>query len=254
MIANEQQAFDDLVFEQRNKEYGAYELRKAYKSHITISVIIGIILLVMATGIPFIMASVNKNKIALIDPVFEGVMEDIKNKEEVLPPPPPPPPIENLEKQLKYLPPVVVDSVVDVQIKITEENVEETNDDGILSEVVEPEATKVIEDEKEPDIFIVVEEMPTFPGGTEQMNRFLMETIKYPEIAKENGIEGKVFVRFCVTDKGKVNQVTIARGVDPLLDAEAIRVVKLLPDWTPGKQSGKAVNVWYTVPINFQLQ
>jgi TonB family protein len=105
----------------------------------------------------------------------------------------------------------------------------------------------------EPQVFVVVEEMPEFPGGEVTLRKFIAETIKYPVEAKEKGIQGKVFVTFVVSNTGKVERAKIARGVHPLLDAEALRVVALLPDWKPGKQRGEAVNVSYTIPIMFAL-
>jgi TonB family protein len=104
------------------------------------------------------------------------------------------------------------------------------------------------------EIYTVVEKMPAFPGGDDALIKFLSENIKYPEPAKEKGIQGKVIVKFCVTKEGEIEQVNVARGVDPSLDAEAVRVINALPKFEPGTQNGKTVNVWYTVPINFALK
>jgi periplasmic protein TonB len=108
-------------------------------------------------------------------------------------------------------------------------------------------------EESEATPFVVVEEMPMFPGGDEALLKYLGENTMYPETAKKNNIQGKVIVRFCVTEKGKVNKISILRGVNPEIDAEAIRVVGTLPEFIPGKQGGKAVPVWYMVPITFTL-
>ena len=116
----------------------------------------------------------------------------------------------------------------------------------------------VVEEEEEDDvevkIFVIVEQMPEFPGGDLELRKYIAKNVKYPNIARENDIQGKVYVRFVVTKTGSVDQVQIARGVDPLLDKEALRVVESLPTWKAGMQGGKKVSVWYTVPINFQLQ
>jgi len=109
------------------------------------------------------------------------------------------------------------------------------------------------DDEDEPEIFVHVERMPQFPGGDRALLKFLAEKTIYPEIAKENGIQGRVFVSFVINKKGEVVDIRLARGVDPSLDKEALRVVSLLPKWTPGKQREKAVNVAFNVPINFRL-
>ncbi len=104
------------------------------------------------------------------------------------------------------------------------------------------------------EIFMVVEKMPEFEGGDKALRKYISSNVEYPKEAKEKGIEGKVYIRFVVTDKGDVDNVTVMRSIDPLLDNEAVRVVKSLPKWKPGKQRGQAVNVYYTVPINFKLQ
>jgi protein TonB len=108
-------------------------------------------------------------------------------------------------------------------------------------------------DEAEPEIFVRVEEMPVYPGGERALMKDIMSRVVYPELAKENGAKGRVFVQFVVNSKGEVDRVKIVRGVDALLDNEAVRVIKTLTGWTPGMQRGKPVNVSYTVPINFQL-
>lgn len=106
----------------------------------------------------------------------------------------------------------------------------------------------------EEEVFFIVEEMPEFPGGEEALRNFIAQHIDYPDIAQENGIQGKVYVTFVVSPDGSVKNAKIARGVDPVLDQEALRVVNTMPRWSPGKQRGKAVNVAYTVPISFKLQ
>jgi len=103
-------------------------------------------------------------------------------------------------------------------------------------------------------IFFVADEMPEFPGGELELRKYISRTVDYPEIAQENGIQGKVYVTFVVAKDGSTINVTIARGVDPSLNREALRVVNSLPKWKPGKQRGQFVNVSYTVPINFVLQ
>lgn len=103
------------------------------------------------------------------------------------------------------------------------------------------------------EIFVVVENMPVYPGGDAALFKFIYENIQYPPEAKEQGIQGKVILRFVITSDGAVEDVTVVRGIHPLLDAEAVRVMSILPDWTPGTQGGKPVNIWYSVPISFSL-
>ena len=106
----------------------------------------------------------------------------------------------------------------------------------------------------EQTIFQVVEEMPEFPGGMGECMKWLGKNIKYPTIAQENGVQGRVIVQFVVTKEGNIKEPVVANGVDPYLDAEALRVIKAMPKWKPGKQRGKEVNVKYTLPIHFRLQ
>jgi protein TonB len=118
-----------------------------------------------------------------------------------------------------------------------------------------PEEKKIIpmtEDEEAP--FVVVEEMPMFPGGDAELLKYIGQNTQYPEAAKAYNIQGRVIIRFCVTAKGGVSQISVLKGVSPELDAEAVRVVSTLPEFRPGKQSGKAVPVWYMVPITFTLK
>ncbi len=112
--------------------------------------------------------------------------------------------------------------------------------------------TQAVPGEEEP--FVVVEQMPEFPGGSEALLKFIAENTRYPELAKKNKIQGKVIIRFCVTAKGGISRVSILKGVAPELDAEAERVAETLPEFIPGKQGGVAVAVWYMLPIAFTLK
>ncbi|MCD8296723.1 MAG: energy transducer TonB, partial [Prevotella sp.] len=134
-------------------------------------------------------------------------------------------------------------------------NVEGNDDVGgeILKakeEIAQPEPPK----EEETKVFDVVEEMPSFPGGQGALMEYLQKNIKYPVVAAENGIEGRVIVRFVVSKDGSISNVTVVRSVDSALDKEAIRVVESMPKWIPGKQNGASVNVNFTLPVTFKLQ
>lgn len=109
------------------------------------------------------------------------------------------------------------------------------------------------EEEEEDQIFVYVKNMPEFPGGQLALRRYIAEHIVYPAVARENGIQGTVYLRFEVTRTGEIGKVQLQKGVDPLLDEEAIRVIKELPKFTPGEQNGKKVNVWYSIPVTFKL-
>lgn len=169
----------------------------------------------------------------------------ITREQQVKPPPPPPPP-----KVVEVL------NIVDDDVEIEDElEIEDTEaDETTVIDVAPVIETAAEEEEDEAQVFFIVEEMPEFPGGDLALRKYIANSIKYPVIAQENGIQGKVYVTFVVGKDGSVTNARIARGVDPSLDKEALRVVNSLPKWKPGKQRGKPVNVSYTVPINFVLQ
>ena len=154
-------------------------------------------------------------------------------KQEVKPPPPPPPPPEIIE--------IVEDDVV-IEDEIEIEDTESDEDEEI--EIIE---------EDDDEFFMVVENMPIFPGGDLGLMKYIQKHVKYPAIAKEYNITGKVYVSFIVDKSGSVTNVKIVRGVDKNLDAEAVRVVKSLPKYKPGRQRGISVRVMFTIPINFTL-
>jgi periplasmic protein TonB len=253
---NKAPTFDDIVFENRNKEYGAYTLRKKYNRNVIIALIIGILILGTAVITPYLNAKAAENRSKRAERQVEIKMENLDQPaEQIAPPPPPPPPPQDVVQQARYVPPVVVDSVKpedNVQLMTADQAQVEVKDAEVEEAPVQAEEVQENVDEAEP--FVVVEEMPMFPGGEAALLAYIAEHTQYPEVAKENNIQGKVIVRFCVTSKGGVDKVSILKGVDPELDKEAIRVVQTLPAFKPGKQGGKPVPVWYMVPINFTLK
>ncbi len=176
--------------------------------------------------------------------LVEEEIEIIQTAQE--PPPPPPPPAPEIVEILN-----VVEN--DVQVAEVEIN---TEDDKNKAVDMTPPATTIGVGVEEEDnvVFQVVETMPSFPGGDAALFKFLNDNIKYPVIAQENGIQGRVICQFVVNRDGSIVDVEVVRSVDPSLDKEAIRVIKAMPNWAPGKQRGKAVRVKYTLPVNFRLQ
>jgi len=253
--------FDDIVFEIRNKEYGAYKLRRKYSGTLLISIIVGIIIICTAVITPYLNAKALEGQRQAREEVqVEIKMENLDQPSEtVAPPPAPPPPPSDVVQQSRYVPPVVVDTIKPeemTQLMTVDEAAIEVVDHAVdeVFEVVEEVKEEIQEEEAEPEPFVVVEEMPMFPGGEPALLAYIFEHTQYPEIAKENNIQGRVFVKFCVTSKGGVDKVSIYKSVDSELDKEAMRVVSTLPAFRPGRQGGKPVPVWFTVPINFQLK
>lgn len=177
--------------------------------------------------------------------IVEEEIEIIQTAQEL--PPPPPPPAPEIVEILN-----VVEN--DVQVAEVEINTEDDKDKTVdLTPPPTTIGTGVFEEEDNV-IFQVVETMPSFPGGDAALFKFLNDNIKYPVIAQENGIQGRVICQFVVNRDGSIVDVEVVRSVDPSLDKEAIRVIKAMPNWAPGKQRGKAVRVKYTLPVNFRLQ
>lgn len=179
----------------------------------------------------------------LADMDLEEEIIPITRQQDVKPPPPPPPP-----KVADVL--NIVEDDVEIEDELIIEDAEA--DQNMEIEIVEFEEEEEVAEE---EVFFIVEDMPSFQGkGQEGFREWIAQNLRYPEIAAENGISGKVYVQFAVNSKGDVVDAVVVRGVDPALDKEAIRVVTSSPKWTPGKQRGKPVKVQFTFPINFVLQ
>lgn len=249
---------DEIVFKNRNKAYGSYLLRKKYRKYVTISMLVGLFVLSVAVAYPLISAYMSKSKLIREKEKEVGVtMENLK-KEELPPPPPPPPPPEALVEKVKFTAPVVVeDTTIETGLATQDDLSAKTNTEVPTEEVeveVKDEGPKVIETPVQAEIFTVVEEQPGYPGGEDSRIAFLQQNIKYPEEAKELGIQGKVFVTFVVEVDGSITDVRVLRGIGGGCDEEAIRVVKSMPKWIPGKQRGVPVRVQFNLPIKFTLQ
>ncbi len=186
---------------------------------------------------------VTKYEVADTDFLIEDELEIIQTTQETPPPPPPPAPVQEVQ----------VLNVVenDVETETIEIQAEDTKEEVVIAPPVEVEEVE----EEEETIFMVVETMPEFPGGQAELFKFLSQNVKYPVIAQENGIQGRVICQFVVNRDGSIVDVEVVRsGGDASLDKEAIRVIKSMPKWKPGKQRGKPVRVKFTVPVTFRLQ
>ncbi|MBR4431724.1 MAG: energy transducer TonB [Paludibacteraceae bacterium] len=186
---------------------------------------------------------VTKYEVTDTEFLFEEEVE-IQQTSQETPPPPPPPAVQEVEVLN-----VVEDNVETESIDIN------TEDDKETEVVIAAPVEAPVEEEEEEVVFVVVEKMPEFPGGQQALFKYLSENVKYPVIAQENGIQGRVICQFVVNRDGSIVDVEVVRsGGDPSLDKEAIRVIKSMPKWKPGQQRGKPVRVKYTVPVNFKLQ
>ena len=252
------ESLEEIVYKNRNKEYGSYVLRKKYRRNLTISLIIGILVLFSAAAYPLINAYLNKEK--LLREKEKSVTAEMLNmpKEDLPPPPPPPPPPEALVVKVKFTAPKVVEDT-NVESDFGKQDLLNQNKNTeVPTEEVQVEEkevkTQVIEQKVEAEVFLIVEEPPTFPGGESALYKWLGENLKYPEEAKELGIQGRVFVSFVVEPDGSTSNVVVKRGIGGGCDEEAIRIVKAMPKWAAGKQRGQPVRVQFNLPIKFTLQ
>ena len=264
----------DLVFEGKNHSYGAYQLRKetGKRNLMAILVMFAIGVAIAAfVAIKGVVENAMKQDVAIeadveLAKLAEKKEAKVEKKEE--------PKIEKVEVEkvkssVKFVPPVIKkdDEVKPEEELKSQEELNKTNtaigafdvkgNDEAAGEVLkakeviaQPEPPK----EEETKVFDVVEQMPSFPGGPSALFEYLSKNIKYPVVAEENGIQGRVIVTFVVEKDGSITDVRVVKSVDPSLDKEAQRVVKSMPRWIPGKQNGSAVRVKYTVPVTFRLQ
>ncbi|MCI5783395.1 MAG: energy transducer TonB [Bacteroidales bacterium] len=270
----------DLVFEGKNKEFGAYVLRaQSDKRHnkamlITVIGVIVILILSFAYGKYNDYRMEQKEKelqllaeqqamAALAEEQEQPEEEEVQQRVE--------------EQKPEVLPEEVLNTMKATEIAIADDNevVEEIKSQDEIKEsqtaigstnfdkgtddinVVREYKDEVIVEEKKPEpeqVFVSVEQMPKFPGGDAELMKYIQEHLRYPTMAAENNIQGKVVVQFVVTKNGSVGEVKVIRSRDQDLDKEAVRVVKSLPNFIPGRMNGQPVNVWYTLPINFKLQ
>ena len=270
----------EMVFAGKNKEYGAYQLRKGTSGRNIKSLLILVIAAALVGG--FLAWKVIEQKQAEEQQAYMEAMKlaelqqqakkEEKKKEPVKPKIEPKKEIPVARETQKFTAPVIKkDELVkeenqvkqmdklDEKVAVGTENKEGVKDrtvEAVRSEiaVAAPPPPPAPKPEVATKVFDVVEEMPSFPGGQGALMQYLASNIKYPVVAQENGVQGRVIVSFVVERDGSISDVKVARSVDPSLDREAQRVVKSMPKWKPGKQNGSAVRVKYTVPVVFRLQ
>ena len=270
----------DIVFEGKNQQFGAYEMRKTSDARHNKAMIVVVIVIAIAFILPLLVNTVLPKAEEKPEDLTEQALVNLDNtvdeeqdqpeeeqqRVEVEIPEALPEEILNTVKVTELA--IVEDEKVNAEDEIkTQDELKETttafgqsdfdkgtDDRNVLLE----HKDEIIVEEKKPveenKVFTAVEQMPQFPGGEAELMKYIQKNLKYPPVAMENNIQGRVVVQFVVTKTGKIGEVKVARGRDPDLDKEAVRVVKSLPDFIPGKMNGQSVNVWYTLPITFKLQ
>ncbi len=255
MLSSNRVTLEEIVFESRNKTYGAYYLRKKYNKYVIISFFIAFLGISTAVAVPFINAIMNHDRNVVLVKETSAEMENVAKQDDIPPPPPPPPPPPEVQAQVKYTAPVVVDTVKqEVNLTTVDDLADNTSNEAVPDQIeVAKSNDNVVQEEEQ--VFFVVEESATFLGGDlNSFREWVLKNTVYPQVAQENGIAGKVIVQFCINHKGEIADVKVIRGVDPALDEEAIRVIKSSPKWSPGKQGGKPVKQLFTMPVSFVLQ
>jgi protein TonB len=262
----------DMIFNGKNKAYGAYKMRKDSSKRHNVAMFWLIIIALFAFFLPALIQMAKpkeKDQMTEVTTLSKLGKPDVKQKQ-FKKPQLTPPPEQHIKSSIKFTAPVIKkDSEVSAQDELKSQqdlnqskvtisiadvkgNDEKNGKDiADLKQVVTQEAPK---EEDENKVFDMVEQMPTFPGGQSELLSWIGNHLKYPTIAAENGVEGKVIVQFVVGKDGRVRDADIARALNPSCDKEAIRVVMSMPRWIPGKQNGKEVSVKYTLPITFKLQ
>ena len=272
----------DLVFEGKNQEFGAYQLRKSSDKRHNLAMLYVLIGLAVVAAILFslnmyndyraeIEAAEAKERAEKMSAAQLAQMEEVEEVEEEVEE-------QRFEQPEIEVPQEVLATVQVTQIAIVDAeevknevmDMEAQQEDNTARGVVNQEgsddadkfqavAEQVVVKEPEPEpvkeeeIFVAVEQQPEFPGGTAALMKWLASNVRYPQMSLENGISGRVIVKFVVEKDGSVSGVTLVRGVDKDLDREAIRVVKSMPKWQPGKNNGQAVRCYFNLPVNFKL-
>jgi protein TonB len=264
----------DIIFADRNKAYGAYQLRRAYNQYLGRALGFGLLLILFIFALPYIMSAVRglvpKDK--PVEVIAElGPPPDIDPNNPPPPPPPPPPtPPPPTRSTVKFVPPVIKkdEEVQEEEQKAVEELIEKKEDIGTEDKKGNDDAAPTIEENpselqiiEEPKVvedktfeMFDIQKPPSFPGGEAELFKFLQKNIEYPSLAKENNISGVVPLTFVVNKDGSVSDVSILRDIGGGCGKEAVRVVKAMPKWVPGEANGHAVKVRYTLPVRFKLE
>ncbi len=254
----------DMVFSGRNQSYGAYVLRKESDKNTNKGILYAIVFFTLAVSTPVIINYIEglvPKEVEEVRVVEVNTLEEPPPVDKNQPPPPPAEPPPPLKSTVKFTPPEIKpDEEVPDEPPPTQEELKVV-DAGIKTEEGDPNGVDAsllsdgdgLTGDTGPEIVTFAEQMPEFEGGQEAMMNYLSKNINYPPVARENGIEGRVVLQFVVGTDGKISQIEVLKKLGWGLEEEAVRVVKAMPAWRPGKQNGKAVFVKFTLPIVFRL-
>jgi protein TonB len=255
------QSWDDMLFENRNKSYGAYFIRQVYSKNVLIAALLALFTISFGLAYPTIAEFFKSDDEVHVKPRLKTTvsLEQPPPINPDQPPPPniPPPPVKTI---IKFLPPKVTEKeVVEEEKMPTIEEIKKNetgseNVEGTGEVVFDEPVQEVVKDEGDGNkIFNFVEQSAEFVGGTEALYKWINRNIKYPPSARRMGIEGKVTVKFVIEPDGSISNVDVLKGFDGACDKEAMRVISIMPKWKPGKQGGRAVRQAYVLPVTFKL-
>jgi periplasmic protein TonB len=246
---NYKPSLDDIVFASREKSYGSYYLRKRYGKYLffSFSVALGLVLIVCLSTLYESYRRLHEMQqmrpYVLFEPQKNAINELSQN---VVPPPPPPAKEYEDEASVKIVeeePPIIKK-----QIEKDELDTTERRDSLLFQQSIE----STVYGDGNPDLmYYEVEEMPQFPGGLAGLQAYISRNTMYPEEAMRRRISGTVIVRFCIEADGTVSKIALSKAINPVLDSVSVQAIRRMPRWRPGRQHGKSVKVWYTIPINF---
>ena len=253
------QRWEDVIFENRNKAYGAYVLRTVYSKNVLRGLVLTIVIVGLLFYSPDIIEFFKGKEVVEKAPPRKLVYTELSTPPSIDKPKPPPPQVQlpKLQKVIKFVPPKVVKEEVTEEIPTIEEikqhEVAAVEVEGPTEVVFEEPVEEVVVADDENTIFTVVEQQPEFQGGYAAMMNFIKKNMRYPASARRMGVDGTVYVSFVVSKDGSISEVKTIRGISADCDKEAMRVVSMMPPWKPGKQNGKPVFVRFVLPIKFQL-
>jgi periplasmic protein TonB len=257
-MKNTEKSLDDIIFEKRNKKYGAYALRRIYSRNLIRAMVISFTLFMMGVSIPLIASYMNESRNLNLDNTTTVTVLDYPKNTIIEKLPELPKATE--KKVVPYKPPIVTsnpddetDELGDLAENVNNNVIIDTNAGKIGISDDEPK-TKVLDDDNEILPLAGISEMPEFPGGDAARIKFFAENLSYPQLAKETGVQGSVFLTFVVEKDGSISNINLLRGIGAGCEDEASRVVSIMPKWIPGRQNGKEVRVQFNMPISFVLK
>lgn len=273
LYPNADYSMDDIIFENRNQAYGAFQLRRDYDSHMTQGMILAILLALLVVNGPAIIRLLQGNIPEVNTIIEDHTINILQTEPNIYIPPPPAQPVTippSPKEQLKAMLPTVVEDdeiIEEVPPPLKEEVFQPlSNGTGTGEEMIDdPDGTLnghgseignqiTINEVVQEETYTYVQQMPVFPGGQEAMYKYIYDRFKYPAIAKENGISGRILIQFVVTKEGAIEDVRIVQGIGGGCDEQAAMVIRDMPKWNPGKHNGKAVNVSFILPLKLVLQ